>query len=96
MRRDEVVRQWKAEQAGLIKLKVKSLAVFGSVARDEANPMSDLDILVEFEGPTTFDRYMDVKIFLEDLLKCSVDLVTRKGIRPELAPSIEREAIRVA
>ena len=96
MRRDEVVRQLKAEQAGLIKLKVKSLAVFGSVARDEANPMSDLDILVEFEGPTTFDRYMDVKIFLEDLLKCSVDLVTRKGIRPELAPSIEREAIRVA
>ena len=96
MRRDEVVRQLKAEQARLIKLKVKSLAVFGSVARDEANPTSDLDILVEFDGPATFDRYMDVKIFLEDLLNCSVDLVTRKGIRPELAPSIEREAIRVA
>ena len=96
MRRDEVVRQLKAEQARLIKLKVKSLAVFGSVARDEAGPTSDLDILVEFDGPTTFDRYMDVKIFLEGLLNCSVDLVTRKGIRPELAPSIEREAIRVA
>ena len=96
MRRGEVVRQLKAEQVRLVKLKVKSLAVFGSVARDEAKPTSDLDILVEFDGPTTFDRYMDVKIFLEDLLNCSVDLVTRKGIRPQLAPSIEREAIRVA
>ena len=96
MRRDEVVRQLKAEQVRLAKLKVKSPAVFGSVARDEASPTSDLDILVEFDGPTTFDRYMDVKIFLEDLLNCSVDLVTQKGIRPELAPSIEREAIRVA
>lgn len=96
MRRDEVMRQLKAEQSGLAKLKVKSLAIFGSVARDEAKPTSDLDMLVEFDGPTTFDRYMDVNIFLEDLLNCSVDLVTRKGIRSELAPSIEREAIRVA
>ena len=96
MRRDEVVKQLKAEQARLVKLKVKSLAVFGSLARDEAKPTSDIDVLVEFDGPATFDRYMDVKIFLEDLLHCPVDLVTRKGIRPELAPSIEREAIRVA
>jgi len=96
MRRDEVVRQLKAEQARWIKLRVKSLAVFGSIARDEAKPTSDIDVLVEFDGPATFDRYMDVKIFLEDLLNCSVDLVTRKGVRPELASSIEREAIRVA
>ena len=96
MRRDEVVKQLKAEQARLVKLKVKSLAVFGSITRDEAKPTSDIDVLVEFDGPATFDRYMDVKIFLEDLLHCPVDLVTRKGIRPELAPSIEREAIRVA
>lgn len=80
----------------MIKLKVKSLAVFGSVARDEAQPASDLDLLVEFDGPTTFDRYMDAKIFIEDLLNCPVDLVTRKGVRRELASSVEREAIRVA
>ncbi len=74
---------------------VKDLAVFGSVARDEARPDSDVDVLVTFEGPATFDGYMDLKFFLEDLLGCPVDLVTDKAVRPQLRPRIEREAIHV-
>ena len=96
MKRDDIVRRLKAERARFAAFQVKSMAIFGSVARDEAGVESDLDVLVEFEGPTTFDRYMALKIFLEDLLHCSVDLVTRKGVRPQLAPYIEREALRVA
>ena len=74
---------------------VKSLAVFGSVARGEAGPESDVDILVEFEGRATFDRYMGLKFFLEDLLGRRVDLVTRKALKPRLRPYVEQEAIYV-
>jgi hypothetical protein len=74
---------------------VKSLAVFGSVARGEAGPESDVDILVEFEGRATFDRYMGLKLFLEDLLGRRVDLVTRKALKPRLRPFVEQEAIYV-
>jgi predicted nucleotidyltransferase len=74
------------------KMGVKSMAIFGSVARDEARPDSDVDILVEFQGPATFNGYMDLKFFLEDLLGRPVDLVTRKSIRPQLKTRIESEA----
>lgn len=55
-----------------------------------------MDLLVAFEGLPTFDRYMGLKLFLEDLLGRRVDLVTEDALRPELRPAIEREAIRVA
>ncbi len=74
---------------------VKSLAVFGSVARGEAGPGSDVDILVEFEGRATFDRYMGLKFFLEDLLGTRVDLVTRRALKPRMRPYVEREAVYV-
>ena len=74
---------------------VKSLALFGSVARDEARADSDVDFLVEFEGPTTFDAFMGLKAFLEDLLRCRVDLVTRGSLKPRVRPMVEREAVRV-
>ena len=74
---------------------VKSLAVFGSVARGEAGPESDVDILVEFEGRATFDRYMGLKFFLEDLLGTRVDLVTRRALKPRMRPYVEREAVYV-
>lgn len=96
MGRDDVIRQLKANLSRLSEFRIKSLAIFGSVARDEARPDSDVDVLVEFDGPATFDRYMELKLFLEDLLGCPVDLVTRKGVRPELAPYVEQEARRVA
>jgi len=76
----------------LARMGVKSMAIFGSFARDEARPESDVDILVEFQGPATFNGYMDLKFFLEDLLDRPVDLVTRKSIRPRLKARIEGEA----
>ena len=69
--------------------------VFGSVARGEADSRSDVDILVEFQGPATFDGYMKLKAFLENVLERRVDLLTRRGIRPELAPTIEHDAVYV-
>ncbi|WP_275285895.1 nucleotidyltransferase family protein [Halomonas elongata] len=74
---------------------VRSLALFGSMSRDEARDDSDIDILVSFDGPATSARYFGVQFYLEDLLGHPVDLVTDKALRPELRPYIEREALRV-
>lgn len=74
---------------------VRSLALFGSRARDQARAGSDIDVLVEFDGPATSARYFGLQFFLEDLLGAPVDLVTNKALRPQLRPVIEREAIHV-
>jgi predicted nucleotidyltransferase len=75
---------------------VRSLSLFGSVARDEATDTSDIDLLVDFRGPTTFLGFMGLKLFLEDTLGVRVDLVTRKALKPLLKSRIEAEAVRVA
>jgi predicted nucleotidyltransferase len=95
MRRNEVLRLLSAHRADLRKFGVRSLAFFGSVARDEARPDSDVDILVEFVKPPGFSRFMDLKFYLEDLLACPVDLVTQKALKPRLRTQIEKEAIYV-
>jgi hypothetical protein len=92
MSASEILQMLAARRDDLARMGVKSMAIFGSVVRDEARPDSDMDILVEFEGPATFNGYMDLKFFLEDLLGRPVDLVTRKSIRPRLKERIESEA----
>jgi uncharacterized protein len=74
---------------------VTRLALFGSTARDVADQESDIDILVAFDGPATSAKYFGVQFMLEDLLGCSVDLVTEKALRSELRTYIEKEAIYV-
>ncbi len=74
---------------------VVRLSVFGSTVRDEAQPDSDVDIVVSFDGPATSRRYFGVQFHLEDALGCSVDLVTEKALRQELRPFIEQEAVSV-
>lgn len=74
---------------------VVRLALFGSLARDEAHPGSDVDVMVSFDGPSTSQRYFGVQFYLEDALGYPVDLVTEKALRPELKPFIEQEAVNV-
>jgi hypothetical protein len=95
MKRAEVLRILTENREELRRLGAESVAIFGSAARDEAHPGSDLDILVTFDTPATFDRYINLKFFLEDLLDCPVDLVTHKALKPRLRPQVEREAIYV-
>ena len=75
---------------------VRDISIFGSVARDEANENSDVDILVTFEQKATFDLFMDLKFYLEDLLGTGIDLVTDKALRPQVRKAIEQEIIHVA
>ena len=74
---------------------VTRLAMFGSVVRDEASAISDIDIIVSFDGPATSKKYFGVQFCLEDALGHPVDLVTEKAMRVELRPFIEKEAINV-
>ena len=75
---------------------VQGLALFGSMARDEAGPSSDIDVLVTFEGRTRFRAFMGLQFELEELLGSRVDLVTPKAMKPTLKPHIERDLIHVA
>jgi len=94
MRRDEVIRKIREHLGDLDQFDVRSLALFGSVARDEATPDSDVDVLVEF-GRATFDGYMGLKFFLEDLLGTAVDVATIDSLRPWLRERVLREAVHV-
>ncbi len=75
---------------------VKALSVFGSVARGEAAEGSNVDVLVAFKQKATFDLFMDLKFYLEELLGRGVDLVTDKAIRPQVRRAIDQEMIDVA
>ena len=75
---------------------VASLRLFGSVARNEAAPASDVDILVSFSVAPTFRRFMQLRFRLEELLGRQVDLVTESGLRDRVRPFVERDAIAVA
>lgn len=96
MRREQILTALHTHRAELERFGVTSLALFGSAARDELGTQSDVDVLVEFGAPVSFDRYMDTKLYLEDLLERPVDLVTRRALRPQLRPAIERELLYVA
>jgi predicted nucleotidyltransferase len=77
---------------------VKSLALFGSVVRDEATPASDVDLFVEFDGrPVGLFHLSRTQQYLESILGVpKVDLVLRDGIKPALKERILREAIYAA
>lgn len=74
---------------------VTKLALFGSTVRGNATAVSDIDVLVAFDGPATSARYFGVQFYLEDLLGHPVDLVTDKALRPELRAFVERDAVNV-
>jgi predicted nucleotidyltransferase len=97
MHRDEVIDRLSASVSEMrARFGVVRLRLFGSVARGEATDHSDVDVLVGFDGPATFDRYFGLKFFLEDLLGCPIDLVTETALRAELRDAVLNEAIHVA
>lgn len=93
MNRNEIARRIRNRETELRSLGVRRLALFGSAARNENRPGSDLDFVVEFEGAPTFDRYIELQFLLEDLFERQVDLVTADSLREPLRARIEREAI---
>jgi len=79
-------------QADLQRMGVRKLGLFGSYRRGTPTSKSDIDFLVVLEQPS-FDTYMEVKFFLEDLFGCPVDLVLEETIKPRLRPYILGEVV---
>jgi predicted nucleotidyltransferase len=71
---------------------VVRIGVFGSFARGDETPESDVDIIVQLADPT-FDHYMDLKFRLEEVLQRPVDLVMADTLKARLKPIIEREVV---
>ena len=96
MRRAQALEIIARHERELRDLGVRSLSLFGSVARDQAAPGSDVDLLVEFDRPVGYFHLFEVQDRLQAILGCSVDLVTAGGLRPELRQEILAEAVRAA
>jgi len=95
MSRDDILRTIAAHQPRLRQLGVRELVLFGSYARGDENPSSDVDFVVDLTQKS-FDRYMDLKELLEAVLGRRVDLVLKNALKPRLRESILREAVRAA
>ena len=96
MERDEALRILAEHRDEIAAYGVKSLAIFGSVARNEARPDSDVDVLVEFGVPTGYFGLLRLKDYLETLLGRRVDLATPGALRESMREQIFVEAVRAA
>ena len=95
--RDEILDALKREAPALKrKYAVKSLAVFGSMARGDDREGSDVDVLVTFEVKATFSNFMGLKLDLEELFGRRVDLLTPRELSPAMQVEVEKEAIVVS
>ena len=83
--REKILNKIEENLETIKKYGVKGLGLFGSYIKNKQTAKSDIDLVVEFKkGGKTFDNYMELKFFLEDLLKCKVDLVIAEAIKPDL------------
>lgn len=90
--RDEIVQLLKDRSSEIRSLGVEKLGLFGSVARDDANAESDVDILVRFgEGRKSYDNFIALAEMLDQLLGRRVELVTPEGLSPFIGPRILEE-----
>src|SRR5258708_8250072 len=88
----EILKALGANETKIKAFGIRSMSLFGSCARGEEKAESDLDFVVEFEQKS-FDAYMDLKFFLEELFDRPVDLVLSDGIKPRLRAAILQEAV---
>ena len=97
MNKQQVIDTILANRALLEEFSVKSISVFGSVVRDEAQPGSDVDFLVDFkpEAGIGLFEFIRLKNTLSDILGVKVDLVTPDALHPALKDDILQEAHRV-
>jgi predicted nucleotidyltransferase len=96
MKRAEAIDALKPHAEALRAHGAVSLFLFGSSARDAAQPASDLDLFVDYD-PATFSLVdlLDIKFYLEDRLGVPIDITTRDSLHPMLRQGIERSAVRV-
>jgi uncharacterized protein len=96
MVRDEAIRRLKKHQADLQRLGVEHLYLFGSTARNEAGPDSDVDLFFDHpEGSLGLFQLMQVKAAAANILGRKTDIMTRRSLHPVLRARIEASALQV-
>jgi hypothetical protein len=97
MNRIEAIARLREVAEGVKARGATALYVFGSAARNEAGPGSDLDLFVEYDPARKFSLVdlVGIKLFLQDALGVEVDVTTRDSLHPMLRKDIENSAIRV-
>ena len=97
MTRKELEKKLAAHRQELRKMRVVSLDVFGSIARDESKPQSDIDLLVEYDRDVGLFHLFEIQHRLEEIIGVQkVDLIQRGAINPALREHILSEAFNVA
>jgi len=77
------------------KYKIKDVGIFGSYVRGDQQEKSDLDILVEFESPVGFFKFLEIEEYLEKITGIKVELVTKKALKPRIGEYILREVVNI-
>ena len=77
----------------LVKHGIKRILVFGSYARNETTPKSDLDLIVDFPEGTSLLDHIGIEIELSEALNMKIDLLSRNGISPYIKDHVLKEAI---
>ncbi|KAB2912595.1 MAG: nucleotidyltransferase family protein [Hyphomicrobiaceae bacterium] len=96
MSRDDIIARIRARAEAVRALGATALYIYGSRARDEARPDSDLDVFVDFDpGKFSFVELVELEDMLSQELGLKVQLGTHDALHPSIKPQIEREAIRV-
>lgn len=97
MNRADAINRLQEHAKALKAMGATSLYMFGSIARGESTPRSDLDLFVDYDPNGRFNAFdlVGIKLFLQDMLDMPVDVTTRDGLHPMLKSNIERDAIRV-
>ncbi|MEW6069404.1 MAG: nucleotidyltransferase family protein [Candidatus Thermoplasmatota archaeon] len=91
-RKAEIINKLANNVGTIGKFGVRRIGLFGSVAKGEIKPGSDIDIIVEFEeGKENFKNLINLYFFLSDLLGSKIDLVTPESLSPYIAPYILKE-----
>lgn len=97
MTRGEALIQLKAHADSVRDMGATSLYLFGSTARDDARPTSDLDLFIDYDPESRFNGLdlVGIKLFLEEQLGTDVDVTTRDSLHPRLRARIEQSAVKV-
>jgi uncharacterized protein len=95
MQRQDVLTSIQSHKAQIQDLGVKSLDLFGSVARDQSTAESDVDIIIELNERSGFFEFFQIQHYLEDLLQCPIDLGTIDSLKEHLREPVLNEVIRV-
>ena len=90
--RQEIIKNISKNNEKIQEYGVKNIGIFGSFAKSAQKDRSDVDILVEFEkGEKTFDNYMNLKLFIQKLLRRKVDLVIKEALKSRIKSHILKE-----